>query len=120
MDGLNWSASYELTDFGNTISVTCMFENMSSNQAKTVLLDWVLVIDGQKYLPKGFNTLVGLPPASAGAEHSVPAGGVELLWVLFDMPPGRSPDQDAKAFMQTKDVMIAWPSANIQLKIKQQ
>jgi hypothetical protein len=58
VDGLNWSASYELTDLGNTISVACMLENMSSDQAKTVLLDWVLVVDGQKYPPKPkFRTL---------------------------------------------------------------
>ncbi len=116
MDGLEWTAaSYELRDGGNTISVACTINNLSDH-TKTIRLDWVLVVDGQQYPAKGISTLIP-PPASVGGERSIAGEGTDLLWVLFDTPPGRDPDQEAKAFMQGKDVRIFWPSFNTQLKI---
>ena len=117
VDGLDWIApSYELRDYGNTVSVACIINN-TSDQIKTIHLDWVLVVDGQQYPPKDIVVLMGQPPASIGEERSIAGGGADLLWVLFDTPPGRGPDQDAKAFMQDRDVMIFWPSFNTQIKL---
>ncbi len=117
VDGLLWMVpGYELQDNGNTINVTCTLNNTSA-QAKTIRLDWVLVVDGQQYPSKDIGSVIGPPPV-VGGERTISAGMPDILFVRFDTPPGRRSDQQASSFMKDKEVLILWPSFNIQLKLK--
>ena len=116
LDGLEWFAYYEMQDYGSTVSVCCLLNN-KSDQTKTIRLDWLLIVDGQQYAPKSVSALAGLPPAAAGGERTIAAGVAELLWAKFDTPPGRTPDQNAEAFIESKDVRLSWPSLSIELEL---
>jgi len=113
---MEWAAGYELQDYGNTIKVTSFLNNLST-EPKMVRLDYELVVDGKHYPPKGIITLMGLPPATIGGERTIPGQTLDFIWIIFDTPPGRAPDQEAKAFMLAKDLRLYWRSYDVQCKL---